>query len=49
MKSDDKGSDIPGDQADHDVIGPPLATTHALFADDVERKVSNALARFRAS
>jgi hypothetical protein len=30
-------------------IGPPLATTDALFADDVERKVSNSLARFTAS
>jgi hypothetical protein len=27
MKSDDKGSDIPGDQADHDVgYGPPKGT-----------------------
>jgi hypothetical protein len=29
-------------------IGPLLATTHALFADDVERNVSNPLARFGA-
>src|ERR1700687_3067142 len=30
-------------------IGPPLATTDALFADNVERKVSNPLARFGAA
>jgi hypothetical protein len=29
-------------------IGPPLAATHALFEGDVERNVSNPLARFGA-
>src|ERR1700674_3627847 len=30
-------------------IGPPLATTDALFGDNVERKVSNPLAHLRAA
>src|ERR1700687_2491579 len=30
-------------------IGPPLATTDALVADNVERQVSNTLARFPAA